>query len=73
MSQPGLPMRIPDEGVRAFDLESVAAASKRMGLSARTLYRYIHKGALDSYYVGGRLMVHRRDVDEFIAGIRKAS
>lgn len=66
-------MRIPDEGVRAFDLESVAEASRRMGISARTLYRYIHKDALGSYYVGGRLMVHKRDVDEFIAGIRKAS
>lgn len=66
-------MRIPDEGVRAFDLESVAAASKRMGLSSRTLYRYIHKGALNSYYVGGRLMVHRRDVDEYIKDLKRAS
>lgn len=67
-------MRIPDEGVRAFDLESVAGASKRMGISARTLYRYVNAGTMPGYYVGGRIMVHRRDVDRYVAGIRvKAS
>jgi excisionase family DNA binding protein len=65
-------MRSPGEGVRAFDLESVAVASKRMGLSARTVYRLIRADRIDAYLVSGRIMVHRRDVDDFIAE-RKAS
>lgn len=60
-------MRSPDEGVRAFDLESVAQASKRLGLSARSLYRFIRSGRVSGYLVGGRIMVHRAEIDEMIA------
>lgn len=65
-------MRSPDEGVRAFDLEGVSGASKRMGLSARTVYRMIRRNQLTGYQVGGRIMVHRWEVDAYIAE-RKAS
>ena len=65
-------MRISGDEVRAFDLESVSQGSKRAGLNASYFYRLIREGKLDAYVVGGRIMLHRSDVDAFISQ-RRAS
>jgi excisionase family DNA binding protein len=58
--------------VNTTDLESVAQAAKRARVSTGYLYRLIRLGKLDSYEIGGRLMLLRRDVDGFISH-RRAS
>lgn len=49
--------------IRAIDLESIGMASERSGISRSYLYRLIRLGKLDHYVLGGRMLVHRRDVD----------
>lgn len=70
--QAGQPMRIDGGELRAFDLESVSQGAKRAGLNASYFYRLIRDDKLDAYVVGGRIMLHRSDVDAFIQG-RRAS
>jgi excisionase family DNA binding protein len=52
--------------VRAYDLETVSEASIRMGVSASWVYQLIGKDLLDYYEIGGRKLVHRRDINSLI-------
>ena len=54
------------------DLESVSQAAFRAQVNRSYLYRLIQMGKLDSYEIGGRLMLLKRDTDRFIQQ-RKAS
>jgi excisionase family DNA binding protein len=54
------------------DLESVSQAAKRVPVNRSYLYRLIQTGKLDSYSVGGKLMLLKEDTDRFIQQ-RKAS
>jgi len=58
--------------IRAIDLLSVSQGARRAGVTPAYLYRLIREEKLDAYVVGDRLMLHKHDVDLFIAG-RKAS
>lgn len=65
-------MRSDGAAIRAIDLESVSQGARRAAVSSAWLYRLIREGKLNAYLVGERLMLHKCDVDEFIAA-RKAS
>lgn len=65
-------MQHDGENVRASELESVTMAALRSGLSRSYLYRLIRMGKVDTYLVGGRNMLHRKDIDRLIYR-RKAS
>ena len=54
------------------DLESVSQAAQRIPVTRGYLYRMIQAGKLDSYEIGGRLMLLKDDTDRFIQQ-RKAS
>jgi excisionase family DNA binding protein len=59
-------MRKDGSIIRAYDLETVASGAMRMGVTASWLYQLIHKGQLDYYEIGGRKLVHKRDIDGLI-------
>lgn len=66
----------PVGNVRAIiapgDLEAVAQAAKRARVSRGYLYRLIQTGKLESYVIGGKLMLLKEDTNRFIQQ-RKAS
>lgn len=41
-------------------------AAKRLGITTRTLYRFINEGGLPAYRMGRVIRVKQDDVDEFI-------
>ena len=41
-------------------------AAKRLGITTRTLYRFINEGGLPAYRMGRVIRVKQTDVDEFI-------
>jgi len=45
------------------DLISPTEAAGRLGITPRRVYALIHDGRLGSQRIGGRLLIHRRDVD----------
>ena len=49
---------------------STAAAAKRLGITPRTLYRFIDEGALTAYRFGRVIRLQRRDVDAYIDSCR---
>lgn len=51
---------------RACELESVADAASRLGVSRAYLYRLIREDALDYYIISDRKYVLERDIDTLI-------
>ncbi len=45
---------------------STQEASKRLGVTSRTLYRFVDEGSLPAYKMGRVFRLKRSDVDEFI-------
>lgn len=54
---------MPDEEVRWL---STAAAAKRLGITARTLYRFIDEDELAAYRFGRVIRLKQSDVDRYI-------
>ena len=52
------------------DWLSTADAAKTLGITARTLYRFINEGELPGYRFGRVIRVKRSDVDAFIESSR---
>lgn len=69
MSQPGQLMATPPGAVPISDLESVAQAAQRIGISTAYIYRMIRKDRLPAWQVAGKWVVRKADVDQ----LRKAS
>jgi excisionase family DNA binding protein len=51
---------------------STLEAARRLGITPRTLYRFIDEGQLPAYKMGRVLRLKRADVDAFIDGARVA-
>lgn len=49
---------------------STADAAKALGITPRTLYRFIDQGELAAYRFGRVIRIKRSDVDAFIEGAR---
>lgn len=49
---------------------STAEAARRLGVTTRTLYRFIDEGALPGYKFGRVIRLTARDVDAFIEASR---
>ncbi|MEM8902188.1 MAG: helix-turn-helix domain-containing protein [Actinomycetota bacterium] len=49
---------------------STKAAAERLGITPRTLYRFIDEGQLVGYRFGRVIRLQQRDVDAFIASCR---
>jgi excisionase family DNA binding protein len=49
---------------------STAEAANRLGITPRTLYRFIDEGQLAAYRFGRVIRLQRRDVDDFIGRSR---
>lgn len=49
---------------------STQAAAKRLGITPRTLYRFIDLGELPAYRLGRVIRLKATDVDAFIEGSR---
>ena len=47
-------------------------AAKRLGITTRTLYRFINEGGLPAYRMGRVIRVKQTDVDDFIESSRIA-
>ena len=45
-------------------------AAKRLGITTRTLYRFINEGGLPAYRMGRVIRVKQTDVDDFIESSR---
>ena len=45
-------------------------AAKRLGITTRTLYRFINEGGLPAYRMGRVIRVKQADVDVFIEGCK---
>ncbi len=62
----------PDEGAPAGDITwlSTKAAAERLGVTPRTLYRFIDEGQLPGYRFGRVIRLQQADVDAFIATCR---
>ena len=54
---------MPSNDLRWF---STAEAAKRLGITPRTLYRFIDEGQLPAYRFGRVIRLQQREVDEFI-------
>lgn len=54
------------------DWLSTADAADALGITSRTLYRFINKGELAAYRFGRVIRVKREDIDAFIAASRIA-
>ena len=46
------------------------AAAKRLGITTRTLYRFINEGHVTAYRLGRVIRVKAEDVDQFIESCR---
>ncbi len=53
-----------------IDWLSTAAAAKRLGVTARTLYRFIDEDGLPAYRFGRVIRLKRADVDAYIESCR---
>jgi excisionase family DNA binding protein len=51
---------------------STAAAARRIGITPRTLYRFIDEGQVPAYRFGRVIRLKQSEVDEFIEGARIA-
>lgn len=49
---------------------STAEAAKRLGITSRTLYRFIDQGELPAYRFGRVIRLKRDEVDSFIESCR---
>ena len=49
---------------------STAEAAKRLGVTPRTLYRFIDSGDLPAYRLGRVIRLQEQDVDAYIASCR---
>ena len=49
---------------------STKEAAERLGVTLRTVYRFIDEGGLPAYKVGRVIRLKQRDVDDFIEGTR---
>jgi len=49
---------------------STAEAARRLGITPRTLYRFIDEGAIAAYKMGRVIRLKADDVDTFIDGAR---
>jgi excisionase family DNA binding protein len=49
---------------------STAAAAKRIGITPRTLYRFVDEGQLPAYRMGRVIRLKSSDVDEYIESCR---
>jgi excisionase family DNA binding protein len=49
---------------------STAAAAKRIGITPRTLYRFIDEGQLPAYRMGRVIRLKTSDVDDYIESCR---
>ena len=49
---------------------STQEAARRLGITTRTLYRFVDEGALPAYKMGRVFRLKRSDVDAFIEGSR---
>ncbi len=49
---------------------STAAAAKRLGVTTRTLYRFVDEGELPAYRFGRVIRLKEADVDAFIDNCR---
>jgi len=49
---------------------STQEAAKRLGITPRTLYRFIDEGQLPAYRFGRVIRLQQREVDEFISASR---
>ena len=56
----------------SVDWLSTADAAKALGITPRTLYRFINQGDLPAYRFGRVIRVKRADVDAFIEASRIA-
>lgn len=54
----------------SVDWLSTADAAKSLGITTRTLYRFINQGDLPAYRFGRVIRVKRDDVDQFIEASR---
>jgi excisionase family DNA binding protein len=62
-------MATPSGAVPISDLESVAQAAQRLGLTPRAVYKMIHTERLQAWKVAGKLVVLKAEVDQ----LQKAS
>lgn len=62
----------PDAETLADDLGwmSTAAAAERLGITNRTLYRFIDEGQIAAYKFGRVIRLQKADVDAFIVASR---
>jgi excisionase family DNA binding protein len=51
---------------------STQEAARRLGVTTRTLYRFVDEGELPAYRMGRVFRLQQRDVDEFIEKSRIA-
>jgi excisionase family DNA binding protein len=51
---------------------STQAAARRLGITTRTLYRFVDEGSLPAYKMGRVFRLKRTDVDQFIERSRIA-
>ena len=51
---------------------STQEAARRLGITPRTLYRFVDEGALPAYKMGRVFRLKRSDVDEFMEASRIA-
>jgi excisionase family DNA binding protein len=49
---------------------STQEAARRLGVTTRTLYRFVDEGLLPAYKMGRVFRLQQRDVDEFIESSR---
>lgn len=59
-------MQLDGVRIRAIDLEGVAGAAQRLGVSRRRMYQMIDEGKIDYYQFGKRRMLRKRDIDRLI-------
>ncbi|MXW42990.1 MAG: helix-turn-helix domain-containing protein [Acidimicrobiia bacterium] len=68
------PIRVPEETMpeEASDIVwlNTQTAAQRLGITTRTLYRFINEGSLPAYRMGRVIRVKRSDVDVFIDASR---
>ena len=53
-----------------IDWLSTAAAAERLGITSRTLYRFIDEGQLPAFRFGRVIRLKKVDVDDYIEGCR---
>ena len=49
---------------------STKEAAERLGITLRTLYRFIDEGSLPAYHMGRVIRLKQHEVDSFIEGTR---